>query len=473
MEHPSPKSFSVRVCPEHDPLPLPFSQSDWDQTPKPVQDFLLSLVQQLSVLKKKVDEIEARLNQNSYNSSRPPSSDNPCKRKEGKKDKLKAGGQKGHEGHRQAMLEPTETRQIKPELCSCGNTYFPQTSPYHTHQRIELPEIKMDVIHFILHESTCRVCGKLNKGSLPTEYQSGYGPRLSGLIGEMAGNQGNSRSTVRDFCMSVLGFPISKGSVQKVIDRVSEAIKPHYEAIGRVARQAKINGIDETSWFVNGTLMWLWTMVNTTVAFFMIHPNRSAQAFKALIEDWNGILISDGYKVYQKWVALRQTCLAHLIRDARGLSERKQPEIAAFGRWALAELKRLCHMAHAPPTVGEWRAFYARLSHLISRNLDRQDDAGKFARRLLREMDCLWLFLEVHGVEPTNNRAERVLRFGVMWRKRSQGSASEKGTRWVERILSLRQTCRIQARPTYPILVDAVDCYFKGNSPDLTWIAGH
>ena len=369
------------------------------------------------------------------------------------------------------MLEPTKTEPIKPERCSCGNTEFPETSPYHVHQRFELPEIQMDVPHFVLHEGTCRICGKLNKASLPKQYQSGYGPRLTALIGEMAGNQGNSRTTVQDFSSSVLGIPISKGSVQKLIDRVSEAIKPHYEAIGRGARQARANCIDETSWFLNGTLMWLWTMVNTTVAFFMIHPNRSAEAFKALIEDWNGILISDGYGVYQKWVALRQTCLAHLIRDAFGLSERNHPEIAAFGRWALAELQRLFHMAHAPPTQGEWRAFYARLSHLITKNHERRDEAGKFARRLLREMDCLWVFLAIHGVEPTNNRAERALRFGVLWRKRSQGTASAKGNRWVERILSLKQTCRLQSRPTFPILVEAVDCYFKAKNPDLSWIA--
>jgi len=368
-------------------------------------------------------------------------------------------------------MEPTKIEPIKPERCPCGNTDFPQTSPYYVHQQLELPEIKLDVIHYELHKGVCKACGKPNKAILPEQYRSGYKPRLSALIAEMAGNQGNSRSTVQDFCRSVLDFDISKGGIQKVIDRVSEAIKPHYEAIGQVARQAKINCIDETSWYTNGALMWLWTMVNTTVAFFMIHSNRSAKAFQALIEDWNGILISDGYAVYQKWVNLRQTCLAHLIRDARGLSERNEPDIAKFGSWALKELQLLCQMAHAPPTKGEWSAFYARFCRLISLNENRKDDAGRFARRLLREMDCLWVFLIIHGVEPTNNRAERILRYGVLWRIRSQGTASDKGNRWVERILSLRQTCRLQERPTFPVLVEAVDCYFKGTSPDLSWIA--
>jgi len=473
MAHPNPESFSLRISPESEPVPVPFSQADWEQTPKPTQDFILSLMQQLDQLQKRVDKIETRLNQNSSNSSRPPSSDSPYKPKsnDSGQEKRKPGGQNGHKGHCQVLVEPTKIESIKPERCSCGNTDFHQTSPYHVHQQIELPEIQMDVIHYELHKAICKACGKLNKATLPERYRSGFGIRLSALIAELVGNQGNSRSTVRDFCRSVLGFSISKGSIQKVIDRVSEAIRPHYEAIGRAARQAEINCIDETSWFTNGTLMWLWTMVNTTVAFFMIHSNRSSKAFQELIGDWNGILTSDGYAVYRKWVTLRQTCLAHLIRDARGLSEREQPDIAGFGCWALKELRLLCHMAHAPPTKGEWNAFYARFCRLISRNQDRKDEAGRFARRLLREIDCLWVFLVVNGVEPTNNRAERTLRYGVLWRKRSQGTASDKGNRWVERILSLKQTCRLQERPTFPILVEAVDCYFKGSSPDLSWIA--
>jgi transposase len=85
-------------------------------------------------------------------------------------------------------------------------------------------------------------------------------------------------------------------------------------------------------------------------------------------------------------------------------------------------------------------------------------------------MDSLWVFLVQHGVEPTNNRAERALRCGVLWRKRSLGTASTKGNRWVERILSLKEPCRLHARATYAVLVDAVSSFFCGQHPDLSWI---
>jgi transposase len=85
--------------------------------------------------------------------------------------------------------------------------------------------------------------------------------------------------------------------------------------------------------------------------------------------------------------------------------------------------------------------------------------------------EALWVFLDVPGVEATHNIAERAHRFGVLWRKRSQGTGSEKGNRWVERVLSLRHTCRIRGRPTFPILVEAVACLFKGERPDLSWLS--
>jgi transposase len=163
---------------------------------------------------------------------------------------------------------------------------------------------------------------------------------------------------VQTFCSSVLGVPISLGAIQKVLDRVRQAIDPYSTLMAAPARQAPVNSIDETPWYGDNSLEWLWVMASEQVAVYMIHPRRSKEAFFDLIEDWAGLWVSDGYGVYQKWVNARQTCLAHLIRTARGLAARPHPELAAFGAWALVELQRVCQMAKAPPTGGEWRAWY-------------------------------------------------------------------------------------------------------------------
>ena len=123
--------------------------------------------------------------------------------------------------------------------------------------------------------------------------------------------------------------------------------------------------------------------------FSEIAHNRSKKAFEALVRDWKGILVCDGYGVYQNWTGLRQACLAHLIRQAKGLSERNDPELVRCGTWAIQELRRLCHMAKAPPSVGEWNMFYARFIRLITLYKDRQNDAEKIIRQLLSQLDHL------------------------------------------------------------------------------------
>ena len=452
---------------------FPFPPQDWEQTPPAVQAYVRALRDEVQQLHDSVETLEARLQQNSTTSSRPPSSDSPYKKPRLRPTAAtprKAGGKPGHPGHRQVLLPPTTVREVQPERCACGNTTLKLLRPYYTHQVLELLPIEMEVTHWVLHQGWCPDCGCWTKAQVPTEHATGYGPRFSALMGEVAGTYGNGRRMVQTFCASVLRVPISLGAIQKVLDRVTQAIDPYYAVIARQARQAAVNYIDETPWYCLNRLEWLWVMASARVAFYMIHPRRSKEAFAALIDDWAGLLVSDGYGVYQNWVQARQTCLAHLIRTARGLAARPQLELAACGTWALAELQRLCHMATAPPTGGEWRAWYARLCRLIDQYHDRADDAGRFARRLLREMDSLWVFLAHHGVEPTNNRAERALRFGVLWRKRSLGTTSEKGNRWVERILSLKETCRLHARATYTVLVDAVTSYLHGKPPDLAWL---
>jgi transposase len=455
------------------PLPtgLAFDTASWEQTPFIVCQWIIRLLAVIQQQAERIAALEARLSQNSGNSDRPPSSDPPHEKRLARAGMQgRPGAKPGHAGHRQAQLPATEVLAVKPEACPCGQREFPETRPYYTHQVIELPEIQMQVTHVVLHEACCPQCGRLLKAPLPEAHRYGYGPRLTALIGELSGSQRASRSAVQEFCTSVLGIPMSRGTIQRAVDRVSEAITPHYEAIAWEARTAKVNYIDETSWYQHGVLAWLWVMVNTTVAFFTVHASRSQAAFEALIERWAGILVSDGYGVYQQWVHGRQTCLAHLIRRARGLAERRDPEIAWFGGRVMRELQRLVHWATAPPTSGEVQTWYARMVHLLGRYRQRSDEAGTFARTLDRELGAMWTFVVEEGVEPTNNRAERALRFAVLWRKTMQGTYNAKGDRWVERILSLRETCRLRGMPTFPILVDAVACYFHGQPPDVSWI---
>jgi len=430
-----------------------------------------ALAVQNTVLEKRIVELETRLNRKSSNSNKPPSSDSPFENKLRTATEPKQRRNRG--GYCRKRLEPTETHHVMPGICTCGSISYKELKPYYTHQVVELPEIKLIVEDYVLYKAQCSECGKTVKGEIPQEKRTGYGPRLSATIIELTGVHGDSRRGVQDFLYSLFGLSISQGAIQKVVNRAMEAIKPHYDAIGEVARRAAVNHIDETSWKTKGSLRWLWTMASVAVSFFMIHRHRSRAAFEELIGDWQGILVSDGYALYRKWVHGRQSCLAHLIRRAIGVSEHPDPDIAAVGAGIAKELQQLCHMAKAPPSIKEWNAFYERLMLIFRLNGDYDDVAGKLVRQLMREIDSLWTFLDAHGVEPTNNYGERSIRFLVTYRKRSFGTRQEFGERFIERIMSLRQTCRIQCRRTFPVLVDAFNAWLHRSSPDLSFITAH
>jgi transposase len=333
--------------------------------------------------------------------------------------------------------------------------------------------MRPDVTQWLLHHGRCLAWGALGKASLPSGQLRGDGPRLTGCIGAMAGMVGASRRAGQALCASMCGILLSTGAIQKRVDRVSAAIVSHDTARGQGVRPSLVHSMDETSWLQHGDRQWLWVMANPAVASLHIHPHRSKMVFARLIEDWRGMLVSDGSRVYPSWAGRRQRCLAHLLRTAKGLAESIDAGLARFGGRVHAELQRRCHRGTARPTVGQWRMWYARFRSLLNHHATRAEKAGTFARRLARAGEALWVLLDVQGVEATHNMAERAQRFGVLWCKRRPGTRSEAGNRWGERILSLRHTCRIRGRPTFPILVEAVACLCKGEKPDLRWRTSH
>jgi transposase len=450
---------------------LPRDAATWEQTPLVVRQLVVQQEERIRTLEARMAELEARLQQRSRNADRPPSSDPPSEKPPARSGAQgRPGAKPGPPGHRQALLEPTQVIEVKPEACPGGQREFPEATPYYTHPVIELPESQMRVTPFVLHEARCPQCGRVTNAQGPPAAAAGHGPRLTALLGELSGSQRDSGSTVQECCQSVWGGPISRGAIQRAVDRVSAAITPPYEAMAKQARRAPVNDHAEPAWSQHGVLAWLWVMVTTTVACFQVQASRSKAAFEDLVERWAGSLVSAGDGVYWQWVHTRQACLAPLLRRARGLAERKDPEVAGFGHRVVTEWQRLVHWAQAPPTAGDGPTWEARMVPLLNRHQGRQDEAGKCARTLQREMASLGTCVVETGVEPTNNRAERALRCAVLWRKLMQGTYNEKGDRWVERMLSRRETCRLRGKPTFPVLVDAVTSYFNGQHPDVSWI---
>jgi transposase len=217
---------------------LPFGQLEWELTPPAVQDYITTQNQQITQfqtqieqLQKQVETLQGRVDKTSQTSSKPPSSDSPFNKpkRQRKTSSGQRGGQQGHRGKGPTLLSPTEVHLIEPGPCPCGQGNLVSLTPYYTHQVIELPPIELEVHHFILQQGQCQGCGRQLKAQVPSDSQAGYGPRLSALIAELAGMHRTSWRLIQDFCHSVFNIPISLGAVQKVIQRVSQAIAPHHE----------------------------------------------------------------------------------------------------------------------------------------------------------------------------------------------------------------------------------------------------
>jgi len=440
--------------------------------------------EEIAELKQRLSALEARLNTNSSNSSKPPSSDPldakpPVTKK--KKKKKPRGAQTGHPPHLKKLFPPEQVTRIEPivpKVCSGCQAPLPRAAgpgdpEPKRFQVVELPPIVIEVTEYQAHGRTCPCCGVITQATIPAEIRAhSVGPGLTATLSYFSGCHGVSKRGVEEIAETVLGAPIALGTVANLEQEVSAAVEPAYQEALEAVRRAKVKFADETSWKLWGKLCWLWAAAIAGVAVFLIHAQRSAKGLAAILgESIEGIVHSDRWHVYlQVPEERRQLCWAHLKRDFQRIVDCGGPSVFV-GRRGLRLVKNL---------FAAWHAFQAgtitrlRLQELIA-PLERRfgktllegafgSDArvAKFCENLIHLEPALWTFAKTEGVEPTNNYMERLVRLAVLWRRRSFGCNSAAGCRFVERILTVVQTCRLKNRNTVDYLRKAVHAHRAG-----------
>jgi transposase len=468
--------------------------SDPSTSPIPACPQCAQLLKRVAELEALVRDLQQRLDQNSSNSSIPPSA-NPLG---APKPVVKApsgrrpGGQKGHPGHHRHRLPPERVKSIVPyipTICTeCQAPLPAEPGPGDPepswHQVAEIPELAAEITEHQGHARTCLCCGHLNRGEIPPQIRAhSVGPRLAAVMSYFSGRHHLSRRAVEEVVETVFEVPISLGSVSALEAETSAALASAYQEAQAAVRDAPVKNTDETGWSEKGQKRWLWTAATATVAFFVIHLRRGFEGLQALLgETITGVICSDRWSVYSKLpLNLRQICWAHLKRDFQKLVDRGGPA-EAIGRAGLEAVECL---------FADWWAFrrgeldraglQAR-SGSIARELQgvleqgctcADSKAATFCANLLALYPALWLFTTMEGVEPTNNHAERILRLGVLWRKNAFGCHSPAGCRFVERMLTVVQTLRLQKRPVLDFLYRAIVAHRTGlPSPQLLGQAG-
>jgi transposase len=223
--------------------------------------------------------------------------------------------------------------------------------------------------------------------------------------------------------------------------------------------------LDETGWHELVKQVWLWVCTTPNVTVFRIFQGRGGSGAEELLGNhFSGIVGSDRYSAYNGLDPLyRQVCWAHLKRDFQAWVERGG-ESAVIGRLLLALLKRFFGFWHLVRDGTLPRADFQTLMRPIREEvvglleigtlLDHRE-TRRTSHNILKVKQALWTFVDCEGVEPTNNAAERALRRGVIWRRRSYGTQSENGSLFVERILTTVMTLRQQNRDVLDYLAAA------------------
>src|SRR5215211_2568429 len=472
---------------------LGISEQEWAATPQAVRTVLLALQQQVRLmgirftayekqiaglreqvapiydLKAEISELRERLWQNSSNSSKPPSSDPPSYQPKPRREPKgrKQGGQPGHQGSTRKLLPVEEVdhiAELRPAACAgCGRKLRGSDPQPERHQVSEVPVVRAEVTEYHRHALRCQACGVVTRADWPAGVaRMSFGPRAQAAVAYLTGRLGASHRDVTEAMSVLYGLCLSTGSVSSIQRQVSEALRGPVEEACHFVQQQKSQYVDETGWRECGARKWLWVNATRDVTAFEVLSGRGADGARRMINsEAKGIVTTDRYWSYN-WLAARrrQVCWAHLARDFQSMVERGG-ESAVTGEALLKQVKRLFKLWHR---VRDGDLSHERLASAmrpVRREVKEALEAGtrcghpktrRTCTNILAVARSLWTFARVEGVEPTNNAAERALRRAVLWRRKSFGTQSAEGSRFVGRVLTAVTTLRQQGRDVLEFL---------------------
>jgi transposase len=462
-------------------------QELWDQTPPEVQAYIRvlearveTMASMVSTLQDQVRTLQEQLNQASQNSSRPPSSDPPQHRRPGHPQRHRPrGGQPGHPGHTRTLIPVEEVDEVvvlKPTQCThCQAPLSGDDLKPWRHQIIEIPPIKPVVTEYQWHQLACPACGAITRAPWPAGVPSGtYGPRVQATVALYTGSYRLSKRTTQQAMAEVFGVPMSVGTISQLEQATTEAVAAPVEEARTYVHEQAVAHLDETSWRQGDKRAWLWVAVTSWVTVFVVRMSRGGQVARELLgERFAGILVTDRYSAYNWYpVRWRQLCWAHLLRDFEAMRSRGGAS-EEIGEALLAQAYQMFTWWHRVREGTLQRSTFRSYMTPLRREVERLLAAGRRCgvpktagrcRDILKRREALWTFVQLAGVEPTNNAAERSIRPGVQWRKGSFGTQSEEGSRFVESMLTVVATLKQQQRNVLEYLTAACEAALRGEA---------
>ena len=444
------------------------------------------LTEQNTQLRQKVKQLEekiVRLERNSSNSSKPPSSDiiNPKPApKRGRK--RKRGGQRGHPKHHRQPFTPEQIDQTVihelPAQEVARRNLTPLELTESALQQADLPEKLYRVVD---HRIRLYIMpnGKVVKAKLPKAIRREglFTSSMAAYVGYLKARCHMSYSTIAEFFNDVMALGISQGYLVKCCNKkLSPALAPAYAQALEHVRNAPVVGTDETGHKDSGSRNWTWCQHADNVAFFRICNSRGSKVlFDNLGENFNATLVADFFSANRMFVrqtgARVQWCWAHLVRDIKFIAELGVANVRQWADRLLWIIKRM---------LKTWRR--GRGTKTYYRRKKLEDFKRMFLNSVLRPPDypeCrkikkrfagdgrngYFLFLEADGVEPTNNATEQKIRFVVLDRRVTQGTNSDAGMRFYERIWTVVASCTAQRKNIFKFLTQSLKAHHQNTDP--------
>src|ERR1700752_2016857 len=448
-----------------------------------------ALKAQVAALLERIAALEAQLaaaRKNSGNSSKPPSTDiaKPSRPARDQKSKRKRGAQPGHPRHQRPPFAPEdidETWEYSFRICpDCGGKVTPLDEPPRVLQQVEIVARPIQVTEHRGWACFCRRYQKTHYAPLPGEVRRAgmVGPWLTSIVAFLKGGCHCSFTTIRKFLRDVLGVTISRGQLRKVCAKVADSLEAAYQQLRDLLPEQERLNVDETGHKEYKQRMWTWCFRASLFTLFKIDPSRSSDVLiEVLGREFRGVLGCDYFSAYRKYMGEccvpLQFCLAHLLRDVRFLTEHPHSRTCAYGERVLEALRALFQVIHRREEYTAV-AFQVALENAGDElwaqavyRVPATKEARNLAKRFQKHGEAYLRFITTPGIEPTNNLAEQAIRFVVIDRHITQGSRSDGGRRWLERIWTTMATCAQQGRSVFEFLVEAIEPSLHGAAGPL------
>jgi transposase len=419
----------------------------------------------------------ARLEKNSDNSSKPPSSDIVKSKKVTRKfvSRHKRGGQYGHRKFTRQPFAPEDIDEtFEYEFKAKDAIGLEPLDEWFVIQQIVLPEKMYKVIEHKARKYLDPVTGKIHIATMPEEIRKGglLGADVMAFAAFMKGRCHMSYTTIMEFFKELMKLSISRSMLCKAIHKTSEALKPAYDELAVLLPNEPQVNVDETGHHDKGKLHWTWCFDTYDYSFFKIDKSRGCKVLEEMLgKDFGGIIGADYWGAYRKYARLfdvrLQYCMAHLIRDIRFLAGYKVQKLSRWANELLEWLKKLFNTLHNRDklSVKSYIRSMGKIKEGFLIKVRRPPD-HKLARKLARRFkgkaaEDYFRFLTDSNVEPTNNGTERQIRPVVIDRRITQGTRGDTGMRWCERIWTITATCKKQTRNIFDFIHESVVAHWS------------